>query len=246
MAAMTDRDCVQAFVEHLATGPYPGLHIESWPEDLNRSSPEVEALCEGNGVRIAIEHTSVDFVEGQRGVGAQFQACADRLREVLSERLTCRTRVFLPYDTREHGIKWNEACRVILAWLVENLDSLSDDLVMYDVDGLPFKIGVQKASNRPPAFLPSRTAPENPGLYPELDDRLNRKIAKLVRYRGKGYRTILLLQTDDLALMNPGIVEERVATLLDRGGDRPDEVWLIETEIEDDLLFYKLWPTRSS
>ena len=78
-------------------------------------------------------------------------------------------------------------------------------------------------------------------LAPDEDERehlrsvrlrkaLSDKCPKLARCKAEGARTVLVLESDDIALTNQLFVRMRLAELLDEQPDAPDEIYLVETE----------------
>ena len=65
-----------------------------------------------------------------------------------------------------------------------------------------------------------------------LREALRRKCRKLQRCKDDGARTVLVLESDDIALTNHVLVGECLAALLPERTDLPDEIYLVETEVK--------------
>ena len=65
-----------------------------------------------------------------------------------------------------------------------------------------------------------------------LREALNRKCPKLQRCKEDGARTVLSLESDDISLTNHVLVGERLAALLSKRADLPNEIYLVETELD--------------
>ena len=61
---------------------------------------------------------------------------------------------------------------------------------------------------------------------------LRRKCPKLQRCKEGGARTVLVLESDDIALTNHVLVGECLAALLPERADLPNEIYLVETELD--------------
>ena len=64
-----------------------------------------------------------------------------------------------------------------------------------------------------------------------LRKALSDKCPKLERCKDEGARTVLVLESDDIALTNQLLVRMRLAELVSERSDLPDEIYLVETEI---------------
>jgi hypothetical protein len=61
---------------------------------------------------------------------------------------------------------------------------------------------------------------------------LNKKLPKLEAWRSSGARSVLVLESGDLALSNHVNILEAAEDTLQGRSDRPDEVWLVDTTID--------------
>jgi hypothetical protein len=86
-----DRAVVLRFVAHLIEHGQPDLRVDHWLEDEHPGQSVVEAIAGP----FAIEHTSVDTLPNQRGIGDQFQRALGVL-EFLP--VTARLRITVPYE----------------------------------------------------------------------------------------------------------------------------------------------------
>ncbi len=65
---LTDKEVISLFVKYLAAQGNPGLEVDTWPDEENRQSTEVDSIAGP----FAIEHTSVDTIPNQRRDAAWF------------------------------------------------------------------------------------------------------------------------------------------------------------------------------
>jgi hypothetical protein len=78
---------IEAFVMYLARKLYPGLQVIEWPDKDNTRTPDIDAIAETSGVRIAIEHTSADSLPDQRLHNDRFMEAIGCLEEELKDEL---------------------------------------------------------------------------------------------------------------------------------------------------------------
>jgi hypothetical protein len=83
---------IEAFVMYLAGKLYPGLQIIEWPDKNNTRTPDIDAIAEAAGKRIAIEHTSADSLPNQRLHNDRFMEAIGHLEEEIKGQLNCRLR----------------------------------------------------------------------------------------------------------------------------------------------------------
>lgn len=118
---------IEAFVMYLAGKLYPGLQVIEWPDKNNTRTPDIDAIAETAGKRIAIEHTSADSLPDQRLHNDRFMEAVGCLEEELKGRMSYRLRVTVPFGTVPTGIPWNEIRDRLRSW------------ILYDVPQLPLQ-----------------------------------------------------------------------------------------------------------
>ena len=96
---MNDRDLINAFVMYLQEHGFPDLKVDSWPEDENRNSPEIDAVAGA----LAIEHTSIDTLPNHRRDSDWFMRVAGGLEQELPINPQFRLNVTLEYEAVTRG-----------------------------------------------------------------------------------------------------------------------------------------------
>jgi hypothetical protein len=219
-----DRAVVLRFVVHLMEHGHPGLMVDHWLEDEQPGQSVVEAIA---GV-FAIEHTSIDTLPDQRGVGDQFQRALGVL-EFLP--VTARLRITVPYELVTVGGDWKSYFMTLAQWAVHTAPALADGPYQIDIPGSGFSCSASKDSTGTPAVVLYRPAPDDGTLPARLGNQIARKMKKLRRYKDEGYTTVLVLETQDVALMNQHKMLEAVRTAVD--GAMPeglDQIWFTEAQ----------------
>lgn len=233
---LDDKALIDSFVEHMRQTRYPNLKVDRWPDEENRDSPDIDALAGS----FAIEHTSVDTVNNQRRDSSWFLQAVGGLRKELSPNLSYRLNITFPYDGIQRGQNWNEIKESIKSWIINSSSFITDGVhVIRNVTGIPFQFNVRKASSRKAGLFFSRYSPDDNSLPRRIHDQLERKAKKLKPYQNQNYSTILLIESDDDALMNESImieaIRESFSSSLPIG---VDNLWYADTAISDDILFH--------
>jgi hypothetical protein len=115
------------------------------------------------------------------------------------------------------------------------------------IGGVPFAVGLHEM---PGVHMPggqlkvARYAPEE--LEKRRDKRLqlavDSKLPKLNAWKAMGAATILVLENDDIALTNVGLVSEVLSRAIRDGSAMPDRVYQVDTCIPD----WNVWTLHSS
>ena len=81
-------------------------------------------------------------------------------------------------------------------------------------------------------LLISRFAPDDleTKRQTRVQQAIDRKYRKLAREKAKGRESILILESNDIALGNSGVVGDAVAKALATCPEPPDRVYLVETD----------------
>src|SRR5258708_6312705 len=217
-----DRAVVLRFVAHLMEHGHSDLKVDHWLEDEHPGQSVVEAIAGP----YAIEHTSVDTLPNQRGVGDQFQRALGVL-ELLP--VTARLRITVPYELVTVGGDWKSYLMTLAQWAVLTSPSLDDGPYQIDIPGSGLSCRASKDSTGTPAVVLYRPAPDDDTLPARVGDQIARKMKKLGRYNADGNTTVLILETQDIALMNQYKMLEAVREAVGRKmPEGLDQIWYAE------------------
>ena len=138
------------------------------------------------------------------------------------------------------GQDWIKIRESFKTWIMNSSSSISDGMHrICNEAGIPFEFKVAKASERKPGLFFARFAPEDNTLPERLRLHLARKAKKLKPYKEQGYTTILLVESDDIALMDENIMLDSIRRgLSNRLPVGVDKLWHSDTSIVDKILFY--------
>jgi len=236
---------IEAFVMYLAGKLYPGLQVIEWPDKNNTRTPDIDALAETADKRVAIEHTSADSLPDQRLHNDRFMEAIGYLEEELKGRINYRLRVTIPFGTVPTGIPWNGVRDRLRSWILHDVPHLPYDEIMHNisVEGVPFLLTVQKSISNTHGLFLARSVIEDTDFPQRLQSQIDRKALKLAKYRDSCDLLILLIENDDIANMNRGIminaVEAAYCQYLPSGLDR---IWYADSSIPESTQFWNITP----
>jgi hypothetical protein len=209
--------------------------ITRWPDKEERNQRACDAYAEALGVRpLAIEHTNIETFRQQKQDSARFLQVCGVLETELKGAFPYDVHLIIPTFGIQTGTDWNAITNMLRAWLLKNVGALPFGNTSHKVDGVPFNIGISKQDRHGTGFGVARWAPPNLGSNDELIEivagALNNKNDQLQRYRTYGDQTVLILETDDIALMNHVLLYK---AFLQASASIPtpniDQVWMART-----------------
>ena len=233
---MKDHEVVDAFVAYLRDNGYPNLRINQRPDEENRESKDIDAIAG----QFAIEHTSIDTLPKQRGKSDWFMRVTGGLEKALPIP-PYRLNITLEYDAITKAQNWGYIRNALKSWITQDSAHLQDGRHILDnIPGVPFRLQVTKQSGRPPRIIFGRIAPEDESLPARIRQQLEEKekIKKLAPYQGRGFITVFLIESDDIALMNSYKMGNAIRQAYHDGVPRGlDEVWCVDTSIPSEIEF---------
>lgn len=236
---------IEAFVTYLAARLYPGIQIAEWPDKTNSRTPDIDAIAEGGGRRIAIEHTSADSLPNQRRHDERFMKAIGSLEQELKGRINFRLRVITPFGAVPTDICWDEIRDRIRSWILHGATKLPTGEVRHNitVEGVPFPLTVQKPASSSHGLFLVRSVGEDLDFPERLQSQIDRKALKLTKYRDCCNLLVLLIDNDDIANMSRGkmikAVEELYPHCLPSGLDR---IWYADSSIPASVQFWNVTP----
>jgi hypothetical protein len=163
------------------------------------------------------------------------------LEAELPDRIPYRLNILLEYGAVARGQDWSAIRKTLLAWILEKSSFLPDGRHLLDIPGIPFQLCVTKESDRPTGVFFSRSAPEDNSLPLRIHQQFEekKKIKKLAKYKKLDFTTIILVESDDIALMNEIIMLKTIREAYPQGLPRDiDELWFADTSIPSEVIFY--------
>lgn len=233
--------------------------IISCPDEVNRKSPACDMLVIFGNKKFAIEHTSIDSIPNQRRDNIRFNKLLSPLENELDSKLPMPGHYQLvigmdviPALKRSDG---NKIYQSIKEWCIKIAPTLSMGGTHSDkkhfarnrIPGVPFEITLYKwprRARRDGEFKIARFSPEQieEKRKEVLKQALCSRGEKVVNYKKEGCHTILILESNDIALANFNDIANALNNAVEKlkNIELPDEIYLVETEIEDDYEIYCL------
>jgi hypothetical protein len=235
---MNDRDVIRAFVAYLQENGHPNLEVERWPEDENRVSKEIDATAGA----LSIEHTSIDTLPNQRRDSDWCIQVVGGIEYELHNSIPFRLSITLEHQAVTTGRDWSAIRNALKDWIIAGSSLLEDGHHVLDgIPGVPFRLRRSKARGHRPGLLFGRFDPGDDTLSARIRELLLRKANKLLKYRGSGETMVLLVDSEDIALMN----ESKMLTAVRKSfpaGSPPgvDQIWYADTSIPSEICFRDL------
>jgi len=231
-----DKEVVALFVDFLAHKKYPGLEIERIPDE--EASGEIDAIAG----KFAIEHTSIDTIPHQRRDETWFMESIGSLEQEFKGRLPFRLFLTFPYKSVRQGQDWQEVKTAVQHWIMTESKKLTEGShIISSISGIPFEFRASKKCSGRAGLLLSRFSPDIPDFPSRLKKHLARKIKKLTPYKDKGKTTLLLVESEDIAFMNDGVMYDSLSEAYpEELPSGVDQVWFAHTSIPEDILFIKM------
>lgn len=220
--------------------------IISLPDEDERNLPACDALALVGTRKVAVEHTSIDSVLFQRRDNKRFMKLLGPLKSELAGKLPTpgHYQLVIPINAIPTGVNWADVRLRICEWIQVNAPNLEigcpltapQHFIKEVPQGVTFEVMLYRWPGRDGQFEIARDCPtdlENQRkkvIYQALISRGT----KVTRYRNSGFRTILILESNDIALANASDIGEAFINAMKKVNPArvPDEVYLVETEVE--------------
>jgi len=209
--------------------------ITHWPDKEERNQRACDAYVEALNVRpLAIEHTNIESFRRQKQDTARFSEVCGSLEPELSAAFPYVVSLIIPTLAVPTRTNWNAIKKTLREWLLAQVGALPFGQTNHHVNGIPFPITIWKEDRQGRGFGVARTVPigldTNDELTKIIATSLINKNDQLHKYRSNGDETVLILETDDIALMNHVIFYK---SFLKAAAYIPmpniDQVWIAET-----------------
>lgn len=178
------------------------------PDKEDRRSKEIDAYAEATGRRpLAIEHTSVESFTGQKLDSARFVKVLGALEQELEGIFDFGLDLTIRIAAISTGVDWKLIEESTKAWVLRNSPSLPFGASRHRLPGVPFELAIAKHRDIPGSVFIGRFAPPQDETQTHLAvaiaKALQHKYAELSTYRTRGADSVLILESDDIALTSP-------------------------------------------
>lgn len=240
---MDECDLIKAFVQYLSMAHdfQPTLQIERQPEKEQEKTGHQPGDIDAIAGPFAIEHTSIDVLENQRARADWFSKVVAPLEAEFSK-LTYRITIIFPYEAIDRGMRWDDVRDGLRRWITEKCQSLSEGNHFIDnAPSVSFSFHVHKVSSKRPRLLFSRIAQDDPSLPTRLKTHLSGKVNKLRKYKQEDLKTVLLIESGDIALMSKQLLVQSLRSAFADGWPPGlDQLWYADSSIPSHLVFEEL------
>jgi len=216
----------------------------SRPEARERRRKTVDLLAQGSSSKYAIEHTRIESFDGQILDNYQFSDLLGPIPLMVAGFLPAENRFVLSVGTKAvKGVKDPERVRnALITWIHEKAPLLKPGsnrhlpgtYVREFPPDVPFEVSLSRWHSRRKGLTIGRLEPGDLEEQRQMRIRtaLAEKCPKLHRAKSGGRVSVLVLESDDLALANCSLVASAVLEELKTRDDVPDQIYLVETEAE--------------
>lgn len=234
---------IQGFVAAFNTCKGTSYRMRRWPDEENRESEDIDAIAEASGLPdLAIEHTEIHAWSNRKALDHRFDQVITPQEAHFPAGKWPSSILIVDKDAIQPGVNWNEVAENLRKWLCNNLSKLPQGRSTYVAPGVPFAFTIDREDGMR-GLTVARWAPPRGEIQLKQDiyRAFDRKKRKLCEYKQRGARTILLLESQDIALTSPPSIKNALSELLNECElEGIDEVWLGRV-IEGEASYYFLW-----
>lgn len=233
---MDQDEIIRRFIAQYNSCQDAQFTITCLPDKTERNRRACDAYAEALGVRpLAIEHTNVETFQQQKQDSARFSEVCGVLETELKAHFPYHVTLIIPTFAIQTGTDWKSITDALREWLLTQVSILPVGRTDHQVEGVPFRITIWKGDRPGRWFGVARTAPPTLETTEIVTAALNNKNNQLQRYRANGDETILILETDDIALINH---VELYKAFIQASARAPtpniDQVWIAQTIYPED------------
>ena len=243
---MSDYEVIAAVIRRLQEHGHPELTISCYPDKVNRSSTDIDAIAG----RFAIEHTSIDTIRNQRLNNDWFGQVIGGLEQDFRGQFPFKLSITIPYDAITKGQDWTAIRTALKSWIRGKSPHLGyGKHNLHNIPGIPFQLDVDKQRSQNPSLVFLRPKPQDDTLSCRIKKLFDRKAKKLKKYKDLGKTTVLLIESNDIALM--GIQGWKILNAIREAYPLGlpigiDEIWYVDTaelpELPDMIGFKNFTP----
>lgn len=220
------------------------------PEKERHAAP-IEVTCRVAGELYALEHTGIEPFANQIGMGVHSSRLFKPLCEQLSQRLPRDSwfELYVPVGATEGlGSKEVKSIRQRLYdWIATTADTcpiakpgrLATKILAISLQGVPFPVSLHRNEPLGPEFAGRLDmmfvlqGELEEARYERILRAYNAKKDKLSVWKRQNAKTILVLEENDVQLTDHQTVSEAVARIERDISDRPDDIFLVSTHLEN-------------
>ena len=188
------------------------------------------AECTGH-VSLAIEHTTIPTFPNQLEKDTQFMRAVGLMEAELRNSFPYGLELWVRTDDIKKGQDWDAVRENIKAYLLANISTIQTGSHIITIPNVPFSIRLDRIDEEPHLFFTGRIF--DPGfdianaLEKNIEEALVDKNDQLKKYHEDGNRTLLILDSLDIAFVNHVVLYKAFLKAYARVAPQYiDEVWL--------------------
>lgn len=225
-----EKDSICALVRLLRLTGCPEIQEPEWIDGTVKG----DALPEARANPFLIEHFTIDSTPDQRKLGAQFMKVIGGLEQEFAT-IPYSLIVAMPEDVAQTGRDWKRQRLALVGWISDVAPTLSDGHhgnVRVAGFEAAFHVWKNRVPSRPGVLFKRLTPLSESGLAERLWTDVPRKARKLAAHKREDERSLLLVESDDIALMNEHEFLGALRTAVPAGVTDVDEIWFCHTLTE--------------
>lgn len=248
-------NAIVSALEHISKTTSRNYSILSFPDEEERMLPACDMIVKIGDVLFAIEHTTIDSYVDQRKDDAWFSGLLVPLEEKLKGRLPPPGRYkFAIYpNSIPTNIDWAKLQENIRKWCLRVAPGLKlgspQTAPHHFIEGIPKGIPFKITLSRWPSLRGRKDGEFQTWRYTPTDlenqrvkvicQALHLRGGKVSKYNEQGYRTMLIFESNDIALANESLIGHAFIEAMKNIGlhNLPDEIYLIMTDINPHFVF---------
>lgn len=220
-----------------------------FPDKEDRVKPQPEVVCEIGGQIYAFEHTCIEPFSGHYKLQQEASRKLQPIRDALDGNLPPgeRFQLHIPAKAME-GLKGRgleKVQRSIVDWVIHVGPSLQIAAIGRYITPIqkvllcdfPFEVSLRRSATdgRPGSFnIIHEVATVEEQRFERIQSGYNKKVPKIEQWRqDSGARSILIFEDNDNQLTNPPLVADAVIRIEQESLQKPDEIYLVTTSIDD-------------
>lgn len=131
---------------------------------------------------------------------------------------------------RTHLSTW--LANIMIRWDQSRGDEAEPRRTVDAPAGVPFEVTLVRWHRKDSTLLIARGVPDDleEQRAARVAEALRRKAPKLAAEKAKGRSTVLVLESNDIALGNADVIADALTTALAACAEPPDNIYLVETE----------------
>lgn len=242
--ALDQDEVIRRFIKQYNSCQDAQFTITRWPDREERNQRACDAYAEALAVRpVAIEHTNIETFRQQRQDSARFLKVCGVLETELRAAFPYDVTLIIPTFGIQTGTDWSGIRDTLREWLRTEVSALPFGRTDRQVKGVPFRISIVKEDGCGKGFGVARWTPPGLDTHEELIEivgtALDNKNDQLQKYSANGDETVLILETDDIALMSHVLLYK---AFLQAGAcistPSVDQVWMVRTIDSEDYCSF--------